>query len=188
MLYGGVYPRRWWQWLPNRVRTLFLSAPKSYSEDEMMPALNFSAESLRELFPEVAPLWRAHWDETEGYRAKDEPYAPQLDQFARLDECGMWRQFCARDEADGRLAGHLGYIVHRCRHTGVMNAIEDYFYLLPAYRRGMNALALIRFAVHELRREGVQRIYMSSKATHDIAPLLKRAGFKQVATFWQLET
>lgn len=155
---------------------------------EVIPAtpLVFSHEDLRMIFPEVMPLWHAHWYETEGYRSGSEPFAPDFDQYERLEAAGMWRQFCARDEADGRLAGHIGYIVHKSRHTQRMNAVEDYFFMVNEYRRGFNALGLLRFAIAELRKEGVKQIGMSSKLTHDISVLLKRAGFKHVAQFWVL--
>lgn len=145
----------------------------------------YSREDLRDIFVDVMPLWHAHWFETEGYRAQ-EPFSPDLDQYARLEEAGMWRQFCARDEADGRLAGHIGYIVHKSRHTQRMNAVEDYFFMVSEYRRGFNALGLLRFAISELRREGIAQIGMSSKLSHPIGTLLRRAGFEHVAEFWVL--
>lgn len=145
--------------------------------------LLFQRESLRDTIDEVRLLWQSHYAETEQYRRL--PLCPDEAQFFRMEEMGMWRQFTAR--ADGQLVGHLGYIVHQDRHTSVLCAIEDYFYLLPAHRAGSNAIRLLRFAIASLKEEGCQQIGMSSKMTHDIDPLLRRVGFACVAKLYLLK-
>jgi len=146
--------------------------------------LSFALERLHDIQPEVNQLWALHYAETEGYRGA--PMIPQLDQFYRMEDAGMWRQFTARDDVDGHLVGHLGYMVHVGRHTGVLTATEDFFYLRKEYRGGYNALRLLRFAIGRLKAEGCKQIGMSSKMTNDIEPLLKRVGFDLVAKFYTM--
>lgn len=146
----------------------------------------FSSESLMYCLPEAFVLWQKHWEETEALYRKHE-MRPNIDQFYKLEAGGLSRYFTARD--DGKLVGHLYYIVHVGRHTSKPEATEDFFYILPEYRKGFNALKLIRFAVQSLKDEGVEAIGMSSKLTsgRDIDPLLKRAGFRHVANFYVYE-
>ena len=104
--------------------------------------------------------------------------------YRRLDGLDWFAQFTAR--ADGRLVGHLGFIVHKARHTGRLSAIEDYFYLRSEHRGGGNGRKLLEFAVATLKGRGCAAIGMSSKVTHDISPLLVKSGFKQVASLWMM--
>jgi GNAT superfamily N-acetyltransferase len=147
-------------------------------------ALTYALESLETILVEAMHLWKAHWDETEGYR-EVQGYDPDLAQFIYLDRNNMFREFTVRDEF-GKLVGHLGYILHNSRHTKRKAASEDFFYLLPEHRQGMNAMKLLRFAVAQLKDDGCVEIGMSSKLTNDIAPLLKRAGFKHVAQYYMM--
>lgn len=147
--------------------------------------LAFAIERLGQMLPEAFSLWEAHWQETEGYRA-EQGFRPNLEQYLAMEARGQFVEFTARGE-DGRLVGHLGFVLHQSRHTCRPNAIEDYFYLAPEARKGLNALALLRYAVHELRALGMAQIGMSSKLTNDIEPLLRRAGFQCVAKLYTMD-
>ena len=146
--------------------------------------LTYAVEKLETIIPEVMRLWKMHWDETEAYREL-QGYNPDLPQFIRLDRMDAFREYTARDES-GKLVGHLGYILHTSRHTGHKAASEDFFYLVPEHRKGMNAMKLLRFAVEQLKQEKCAEIGMSSKLTNEIEPLLKRAGFNCVAKYYMM--
>lgn len=145
--------------------------------------VDFAVERLRDMLPEAEELWRLHWQETEGYRDA-QGYKPNLEQFLMLDDVGWFVVFTAREA--GRLAGHLAFIVHVGRHTSKREAIEDYFYIRKEFRGGGNGRALLEFAVKELKARGCAGIGMSSKVTNDISPLLKKTGFKEVASLWMM--
>ena len=145
--------------------------------------LNIQQESLVDAFDEAGVLWKAHWKETEvAYRTA--PLDPDYVQFTRLEELGWSRYFTAR--VDGKLAGHLYFIVYTNRHTRTKTATEDFFFFMPEHRLGMNALKLLRFAVASLKAEGCDQVGMSSKLTgaKDIDPFLRRAGFRHVANYY----
>lgn len=148
-------------------------------------AVLFAQESLVASFVEATFLWKAHWDETEvGYRKF--PMKPDYKQFGSLETNKMSRYFTAR--VDGKLVGHLYFIVHTNRHTQTKTAVEDFFFFLPEHRRGSDAIKLLRYAVDQLRAEGVEQVGMSSKLTgkKNIDPILKRVGFRHVANFFVL--
>lgn len=146
--------------------------------------LTFGVERLAHMYPEAEELWGLHWQETEGYR-DEQGYRPDKSGFLTMEGAGNFVEFTARS-SDGRLVGHLGYILHVSRHTSRLNAVEDYFYLRPEARKGLNAVRFLRFAVEVLKRAGCCQVGMSSKLTNNIGPLLKRVGFKHVADFYTM--
>lgn len=149
-----------------------------------MNNLVFQVERLVDILPEVRELWAQHWRETEGYR-DEQGYDPDEVQYLRIEDMGMFLEFTARTP-EGRLVGHLGYILHKSRHTRKLNAVEDYFYLHPEARKGLNAVKFLRYAIEALTKRGCCQIGMSSKLTNDIEPLLKRVGFDYVAKFFTM--
>lgn len=149
-----------------------------------MEILTFQEEYLRYSLPEVRGLWVAHWKETEGYR-DEQGYDPDDMQYLQLEAAGMFVTYTART-VDKRLMGHIGFILHKSRHTRKRNAVEDYFYLRPEARKGLNAVKFLRFAIDDLTKRGCCQIGMSSKLTNDIEPLLKRVGFQYVAKFFTM--
>ena len=145
--------------------------------------VTFAVESLSAILPEAEELWRLHWQETEGYRDAL-GYCPNLDSFAGYDRAGMFREFTVRES--GKLIGHIGFILFKSRHTQVLTAGEDFFFIRKEARRGGLGLQLLRFALAALKREGIQHVTMSSKLAVDIEPLLKRVGFQFVAKQYSL--
>ena len=135
------------------------------------------------MLPEAEELWRLHWEETEGYR-NAQGYKPNLEQFLSMDKLGWFVVFTARQ--DGRLVGHLAFIVHTGRHTSKLEAVEDYFYVRKEHRGTGAGRKLLEFAVATLKGRGCAGIGMSSKVTHSISPLLQKAGFKEVASLWMM--
>jgi hypothetical protein len=144
-----------------------------------------SLESLFDHPEETAELWKAHWKETEEfYRLA--PLNPDWGQFHRLEQVKWNRYFTLRD--GNVLVGHLYFIISPNRHTSTLMAAEDFFYLMPEYRKGSNALKLLRFAIVELQKEGIREILMSTKVigVKSIEPLLKRVGFMHIANVYAL--
>lgn len=147
--------------------------------------MKFATERLSACMPAAAELHEAHWAETEGYREQD-GFCPDYEQFYQLERNQQFVYFTVRDE-EQRLVGHLGFVIHKSRHTSQIEAVEDFFYLKPEARKGMTASGLLRAAVAWLRECGIKNIGMSSKLGHEIDPLLRRAGFVKVAYLYTLE-
>jgi hypothetical protein len=139
----------------------------------------FAKEKFQDVADEARVLWLLHWRETEAYREK-EGVSPDIEEGLRLEKGGQIAVYTARH--NGSLVGHLAFLLYQSRHTGKTNAVEEYFYLLPQFRMGFTAIRLLRFATNDLKESGCSGIVMTSKLTHDISPLLKRAGFTPVST------
>lgn len=147
--------------------------------------MKFAIGSIRESMADAAIMHAMQWKETEGYRASD-GYCPDYEQFLRMERDKQFAYFVVLDEED-KIVGHLGYIIHKSRHTSQWEAVEDFYYLKPEARKGMTASGLLRLAVAWLQDKGIKNIGMSSKLSNDIDPILRRAGFKKVANFYTLE-
>lgn len=146
--------------------------------------MKFGVESIALCMADAAIMHAMQWKETEGYRASD-GYCPDYAQFLQMERNKQFVYFTVRD--DEHIVGHIGYIIHKSRHTSQWEAVEDFFYLKPEARKGMTASGLLRYAVEWLKNMGIVNIGMSSKLANDIDPLLRRAGFKKVAYFYTLE-
>ncbi len=140
-------------------------------------------ERLADVLPEVEELWRLHFQETEGYR-HSLGYDPNKEGFLAYDRSGMFRLYTAREE--GRLVGHAGFIIFRSRHTQTQTAGEDFFYVRNESRGWGLATSLLRFALEDLRSEGIDQVTFSDKQPSDLEPFLKRFGFKFVSKQYSL--
>lgn len=148
--------------------------------------LTMQVELIAKILPEIKELHRAHFSETET-PYKGNTFNPDYEQFSALEDRSQFVLFTLRDTE--RLVGNLGFILHTSRHTSRPAAYEDFYFVLPEYRRGFLAVRFLRYAISVLKEAGYSEIGMSSKltASKDIEPILKRVGFKPVAKFYHLE-
>lgn len=140
-------------------------------------------ERLSDILTEVEELWRLHFQETEGYR-HSLGYNPDREGFLGYDRANMFRLYTARE--NGRLIGHAGFIVFRSRHTKTKTAGEDFFYVRDEARGVGVARDLMRFALQELRDEGIDQVTFSDKQPSDLEPFLRKFGFKFVSKQYSL--
>lgn len=148
--------------------------PRAYCD------LVFQVESFRDILPELEPLHAAHYAETEQHLA-GVPMAPDYDYMAERERTGHLIQFTARDAA-GQLVGNLRMYLYKSLHTGEWCAREDTFYVAPGQRRGLAALAFLRYAEEMLvERASVREIHADTKTVNHANLLLSRRGFRHVA-------
>lgn len=149
-------------------------APRQYRD------LVFQAESFRDILPELEPLHRAHFAETERHLdgfALD----PDYGYMAERERRGEMIQFTVRD-GSGRLVGNLRSYIGTSAHTGNRYAEEDTFYLCPEFRRGRNAVELLIYAIAQLRGvASVREIRVNSKVVNRAHRLMEYLGFDHVA-------
>lgn len=126
-------------------------------------------------------MFQAHYQEIARY--KDIQLDPDLWFYARLEETGGLRVYSAR--ADGALIGYIIFIVRTNPHyRASLHAHQDILFLLPAYRKGMTGIRLIRYADEQLRAEGVQVVTQHVKDYADFGPVLERLGYEKIETTW----
>jgi len=143
----------------------------------------FEKVAFADVLEECKPLFEAHWRETEMYRAGT-AFAPNYDQYIKYNEVGFYQFFVAR--RDGKIVGDAGMYVTEGMHDGKKLGIEDTWFLVPEARAGLTAVKFLWFVEDDLRRQGVQELYMTTKLENGAGRILEFCGYKHVANqFWK---
>ncbi len=145
--------------------------------------LELGREKASEVFDEIKPLLRDHFQEIAHY--PDIPLNPAYSQYFAAELHGQLRIFTAR--VQGKLVGYAIYFVRPSLHyQDSLQAQQDVLYLAPEYRRGKIGTELIEYADYELRCEGVQVVIQHVKAKKELnfGPLLKRIGYELMDELW----
>jgi len=131
---------------------------------------------------EAPVLFEAHWREV-GLYQDEVPLDPDYDKFIQLEHAGVLEAFTVRvrmeDGSHGKLAGYAGYLViPHLHYRTTLVAANDVIYLDPAFRHGLTAARLVKFAEAYLATaRGARRFTYHVKTAHDFGPLLLRAGY-----------
>lgn len=134
----------------------------------------FSAEPLANIWHELIKLHALHWEETESYR-HGQPFAPRLERYQQYERTGMFVMYTAR--LDRKLIGNLGIYFSLSMHTQLPLAVEDTLFLLPAYRKGTNAVRFMRYVEAECWKRGVSEITVTAK-NDKVGRLMKHLGYR----------
>ena len=142
----------------------------------------FQKESLVTSWDEVMDIAKEHWNETEGYR-HGQLFSPDKSRYLYLESIGFYHQFTARD--GDMLAGYGGIYVMPSMHTQKMVASEDTYFLLPAYRKGRNAIRFLRFIEDYLKDLGCIEFMVSTKLSNPRAErIIEYLKFQFVEKRW----
>lgn len=102
---------------------------------------------------------------------------PRWGAYAAMDEEDALIVLTARDGE--QLVGYNFFFVNRHMHyEDLVVAVNDVFYIDPAYRRGSTPLRFLRFTEQYLRDfRGVDKVAYHFKAGNNFGPILKRLGY-----------
>lgn len=139
-------------------------------------------ERMARVLPELEPMHRAHWEETEAYR-HGLKFNPDYEWALRAEAAGEYLLLTARMHTDKSqaLVGNYGLLLTKSRHTQTLVAQEDTMFIAPAHRRGRlfhrfseyGELAALTFGASELR--------LTTKTTNQVGHMLPRMGYTHVA-------
>lgn len=142
-----------------------------------MSDTQYQIESIVDLWAEMVPLLRDHWEELAPWQ--DIPLNPNPEFYGAMETAGMLFLYTAR--VHGELAGYGIYIVRPHPHSQEsVQAYQDAIYVSPEYRRNGIGRGLIVYADRELAREGAQVVYQHVKKAHDFGRLLESMGYEYV--------
>ena len=136
--------------------------------------LTFHVEPLSGCWDGVFALGSEHWKETEGYR-HNQPFCPLFDRYNQYNQLGWLIVATARDGAE--LVGYAVMYLTPSMHTQQLIAVEDTYFLLPAYRKGRNAIELYKFVERECVTRGAVEITMTVKVTNHAGRILEYLDF-----------
>jgi|SRR5882672_8977580 len=144
--------------------------------------LSASPEPFAPFLEEVKPLLHDHWLEL----ALDQervPLDPQYDVYLERDRRGEMSVIALRDA--GALVGYAVFFVAPGLHYKTcLTATMDIFWTRPEVRGAMGGVKLFRAAEAELKRRGVQRMFVGSKCHKDASFLFERLGYVEVERYY----
>jgi hypothetical protein len=147
--------------------------------------MDFAHESYVNVKNEIKPLLDEHWKEI-ALHQDDIKLEPNWNAYSRMAEQGALRVYTARKS--GQLVGYFVVFVlpsmHYMRHLFANN---DILFLKKAERKGTTGIRLIKFAVEELKKEGVTLINVNVKKKQDFGPVMEHIGFEHIEDVWQLK-
>jgi GNAT superfamily N-acetyltransferase len=141
--------------------------------ENVATALKYAAEPVGPVIHIADALARLHWAELYG----DEPYQAQLDKVVELERAGGSAYFTARTEA-GRIVGQAGFMLFHSPFHNARIAMDVFYYVLPEFRSGGAASALLRFAGESLARSGISNVIATSMVGGKSAALMEKAGYR----------
>jgi hypothetical protein len=140
------------------------------------------AESFIETLEELKPLLPVHWADLA--LDKDRvPLDPQYDIYFHREANGELLFVTLRK--DGALIGYfIAFIALGLHYKTCLTGTMDIFYIAPEHRGGTGALRMFRFALRELNRRGVQRVFFGSKLHKDVQRLFASLGLRPVEVYY----
>lgn len=138
---------------------------------------------MKEVYPSLEPIFREHYAEMaarlSGAGVEISPYKPRLDEYFKASAAGYLKTFVVR--CDGAPVGYSNVYLTNDMHNGDFIAQEDTLYVLKAHRNGAGR-KLIQYVLATLRSLGIRRASISATTDLRVIPMLRRMGWKEVAT------
>jgi len=147
-----------------------------------MEHLSLQVEEFSQVIEEAKPLLYRHWLEVALDKEKV-PLDPDWARYASLEGRGSLSVVTMRQ--NGKLVGYSCMVVERGLHyASTLEARMDIFWLAPECRGRMGGVRLFRAVERELKRRGVQRVYLGSKLHKDVSSLFVRLGYTPVERYF----
>ena len=142
--------------------------------------LTAHVENLTERLEDLKPLFPLHWEELALNKDKV-PLDPQYHVYLQRDARGEVIFVTLRDK--GELVGYfVGFVAPGLHYQTCLTCHLDIFYLRPDKRGARGGVILFKAVEAELKRRGVQRWFVGSKAHKDASRLFEALGFDHVET------
>lgn len=149
----------------------------------MATHLSFQVEAFSAVWPELQPLLPRHWEEL-ALDKESVPLDPNWPRYAEIEKAGAISMVTVRE--NGCLVGYCIMVLSPGLHYRTCyEARMDVFWLAPEVRnQAMPGVRLFRAVEKELKRRGVQRVYVGSKLHRDVGRLFERLGYHPIETWY----
>lgn len=148
----------------------------------MVDKIRFQPESVVDLWDEVMPLLREHWQEIATY--KDIPLSVNTEVYEGCEKAGLFHAYTIRK--NGMLIGYSGYFIRQSIHYSTSKwAVQDVLYLDPDSRGKMVGVKFIKWCDDQLKELGVEVVCQHVKTSHNWGALLGRMGYEHTENIWQ---
>jgi len=147
--------------------------------------MEFAHESFTNVKREIQPLIEQHYKEIALHKESIH-LNPDWKGYARLADQGALRVYTAREE--GELVGYFVIIVSRSLHyMDHLFANNDIIFIKKGHRKGTAGIKLIKFAVDQLKAEGVTLININTKIHQSFGAVLERLEFTHIEDVYSIK-
>lgn len=139
--------------------------------------LTYMVEPWSSAWPDLVPMWQAHWEEVATHKDKIE-LAVDFDAYARMEAAGQLNVLVVRD-AGVAVGYHISFIRPHFHYRNSLTAYTDVYYLDPKYRLSTAGVKLFTEAEKSLKARGVQRMFTGTKLSHDKGRIFEHLGWTE---------
>lgn len=139
-------------------------------------------ESFEKNLPVLMEILPIHYEELALNKDKV-PLSPQYDIYIKAEQKGELIYVALRKA--GRLIGYfIGFISAGLHYSTCLTCQMDIFYVHPDHRGDGAGVTLFKFVEKELKKRGVQRMFVGSKLHNDASWLFRKLGYEPVETYY----
>ena len=139
-------------------------------------------ESFEQSLPYLKPLLPVHYQELALNQDKV-PLSPQFDKYIAAEHRGELLFVVLRNA--GEMVGYfIGFIAPGLHYSTCLTCQMDIFYVHPDHRGNGTGFQLFKFVEQQLKKRGVQRMFVGSKIHKDASWLFEKLGYKPVETYY----
>ncbi|WP_336165233.1 GNAT family N-acetyltransferase [Acinetobacter ursingii] len=139
-------------------------------------------ESFEQNLDYLKPLLPIHYAELALNQDKV-PLSPQFDRYIAAEQRGELTFIMLRKS--GEMVGYfIGFIAPALHYSTCLTCQMDIFYVLPEHRGDGAGFQLFKFVEQQLKKRGVQRMFVGSKMHKDASWLFEKLGYQPVETYY----
>ncbi len=139
-------------------------------------------ESFEENLEYLKPLLPIHYKELALNQDKV-PLSPQFDKYVATEKQGGLIFVTLRKA--GQMVGYfIGFIAPGLHYSTCLTCQMDIFYVLPEHRGSGTGFQLFKFVEQQLKKRGVQRLFVGSKLHKDASWLFEKLNYTPVETYY----
>ena len=139
-------------------------------------------ESFEENLDYLKPLLPIHYKELALNQDKV-PLSPQFDKYVATEKQGGLIFVTLRSA--GQMVGYfIGFIAPGLHYSTCLTCQMDIFYVLPEHRGSGAGFQLFKFVEQQLKKRGVQRMFVGSKMHKDASWLFEKLNYTPVETYY----
>ena len=139
-------------------------------------------ESFKENLEYLKPLLPIHYKELALNQDKV-PLSPQFDKYVAAEQRGELIFVTLRKA--GQMVGYfIGFIAPGLHYSTCLTCQMDIFYVLPDHRGSGTGFQLFKFVEQQLKKRGVQRMFVGSKMHKDASWLFEKLNYTPVETYY----
>ena len=139
-------------------------------------------ESFEENLKYLKPLLPIHYKELALDQDKV-PLSPQFDKYVVAEQRGELIFVTLRKA--GQMVGYfIGFIAPGLHYSTCLTCNMDIFYVLPDHRGSGTGFQLFKFVEQQLKKRGVDRMFVGSKMHKDASWLFEKLNYTPVETYY----